>query len=235
MIVRDDIIQGTAEWHELKWGKIGGTRAHGLLVDSETLLIELLAEHLEDYEDDESYLSESMLRGMDLEALAREEVGKYIGCELIQVGWLQCEENELMGISPDGMSECMTISAEIKCPERKRHTSTIFKDEIPRDNIRQSIQYFTVNPLLEKHYFASFRPENNVKPLFVKEITLDSVVDIGLTKKVKQIRKDAKGKEKEYIVVIPDARTVREWVVANKTAADQLKKRLNQAIQKVNF
>lgn len=235
MIVRNDIVQGTSEWHELKWGKIGGTRAHNLLIDSNTLLIELLAEKLEDYEDDESYLSESMLRGLDLESLARDEVSKYIRCNLIQVGWLQCEENELMGISPDGMSECMTISAEIKCPERKRHTSMIFKDEIPRDNIRQSIQYFTVNPLLKKHYFASFRPENNIKPLFVKELTLDSVVDIGLTKKAKEKRPNAKGVETEYIITIPDKRTVREWVKENKKASFNILDRLVNATRSVKF
>jgi len=50
-------------------------------------------------------------------------------------------------------------------------------NEIPLENIHQLCHYFTVNPNLEKLYFCAFRPEsvNN----FVKELTLESEVNIG--------------------------------------------------------
>ena len=56
--------------------------------------------------------------------------------------------------------------------------ATILANDIPLDNIRQSIHYFTVNPKCKKHYFVSFRPEA-IKPLFVKVLTRESIVNIG--------------------------------------------------------
>lgn len=236
MIVREDIIQGSDEWKEVKWGKIGGTRAHSLLVDSDTLLIELLSEITEEFDPlEESFASEAMSRGILLEHEAREELSKYLGIELIQVGWLQSSENELLGISPDAMTKCMTISAEIKCPGSKRHVTTLLNDEIPRDNIRQSIHYFTVNPGLKKHYFCSFRPESNVRKIYVKEITRESKVDIGLTEKVKNIRPNPKGKDYEYTDTVPMIRTVQEWVDLSLSNSEKINQKLSEAIDKLSF
>lgn len=235
MIARFDIIQGTEEWHRIKWGKIGGTRAHGLLVPSDTLLDEVLSEHCEPFEDDDGYLNEDMLRGMDLESIAREQLIKYIGINLIVCGWLQSEVCELLGISPDGISEDFKVSAEIKCFSRKKHTKTCRLDVIPREHIRQSIQYFTVMPELEVHYFCAFRPEHLFKPLFVKELTRDSIVDIGLTEKKKVKRLNDKGVEKEYVETIPMMRTVQYWVDQNILKAKEIELQIKDELQKMEF
>ena len=42
MINHKEIKQGSIEWHELRWGKIGGTLSSGLFVKSDTLLIDIL-------------------------------------------------------------------------------------------------------------------------------------------------------------------------------------------------
>lgn len=234
MIAHFDIIQGTEEWHRIKWGKIGGTRAHGLLVPSDTLLDELLAEFCEPYEHEDGFLSEDMLRGMDMESLARPSLSKYIGIELITCGWLQSEECELLGISPDGVSADFKVSAEIKCFARKMHTSTCRIDEIPTKHIRQSIQYFTVTPQLETHYFCAFRPEH-IKPLFVKKLTRDSIVDIGLKGKVKVKRPDAKGVLKDYVETIPMIRTVQFWVDLNLAEAKKIEAQIKDELIKLSF
>ena len=234
MIAHLDIIQGTEEWHRIKWQKIGGTRAHGLLVPSDTLLDELLAEFCEPYEHEYGYLSEDMLRGMDLESNAREASSKYIGIDLITCGWLQSEECELLGISPDGISEDFKVSAEIKCFARKMHTSTCRIDEIPTKHIRQSIQYFTVTPQLETHYFCAFRPEH-IKPLFVKKLTRDSIVDVGLKEKVKVKRPDAKGVLKDYEKTIPMMRTVQFWVDLNLAEAKKIEAQIKDELIKLSF
>jgi hypothetical protein len=235
MIAHFEIIQGTEEWHRIKWGKIGGTRAHGLLVPSDTLLDDILSEYCEPFESDDSYLSEDMLRGMDLESTAREQLSGYIGIDLITCGWLQSEECELLGISPDGISRDFKISAEIKCFGRKKHTKTCRLDAIPREHIRQSIQYFTVTPKLEVHYFCAFRPEHLFKPLFVKQLTRESLVDIGLTEKVKVKRNDAKGVEKEYTETIPMVRTVQYWVEQNLAKAKELESQIKDELTKLEF
>lgn len=182
MIAYYDIIQGTEAWHRIRYGKIGGTRAKELLTSSDTLLIELLGEHTEEFElDEDSYISKDMERGYELEPRARELLNQHEGIELIECGWLQNEEYSLLGISPDGISKDETIQCEIKCPAQKKHTKTIYVDEIPLDNIHQCVHAFAVNDKLEKLYFVSYRTES-IKPLFIKLLTRDSIVNIGTEK-----------------------------------------------------
>ncbi len=179
MIINWDLIQGTPEWHKLKWGKVGGSSSKGLFVVSDTLLYQLLAENTEPFEmDEDNYISGDMQRGIELEPMARAELSKYAGVTFKEAGWLQCEEIDILGISPDGITEDGKISCEIKCPSAKKHIATVYCREIPSDNIHQCLHYFTVNPNLEKHYFASFRPESNY-PLWPKLLTKDSLIDLG--------------------------------------------------------
>lgn len=179
MIAYWKLVQGTEEWHRMKWGKVGGSSSKGLFVPSDTLLYQLLAESTEEFEmDEDSYISGDMQRGIELEPLGRVELGKFAGVEFLEAGWLQSSENELLGISPDGITQDLKVSCEIKCPGSKKHISTVYTREIPSDNIHQCLHYFTVNPDLEKHYFASFRPESKY-PLWPKLLTKDSLVNLG--------------------------------------------------------
>ena len=211
-----DITQGTEEWHNIRYGKIGGTLSKGLFVKSDTLLYDVLSELVEPYQYEEDYTSADMERGYQYEPIARNELSQYIGIELKECGWLQCEEVPLLGISPDGISEDETISAEIKCPASKKHTKTIVEDAIPQDNINQCLHYFTVNPKLEKHYFCSFRPENKYKPLFVKMLTRDSEVNLGTKAK-------------------PVIKPIHEWVKLAKENAITLQCEINLIIEKLSF
>jgi hypothetical protein len=157
-----------------------------------------------------------MVRGTELEPEARQYLNAYLGIYLIEAGWLQCEENEYLGISPDGITEDETISAEIKCPNSKKHLSTVRSNEIPNDNIHQCLHYFTVNPKLEKHYFLSYRPENIYKPSFVKELTRESVVNLGTKAK-------------------PVLKTIAEWVAIARSEATELKRQINSELDILKF
>lgn len=211
MIAKWNIVQGTEEWHRERYGKIGGSTSKGLFVESDTLLDEILSERLEPFEiDEDAYIDNSMQRGIELEPMGRVEISDYSGIDFKECGWMQSSECDLIGISPDGLSEDETASCEIKCPSKKKHTSTIRKNEIPSDNIHQCLHYFTVNPKLQKHYFVSFRPESKY-PLFVKLLTRDSLVDLGLTVKGK-IKEDRGKGVKEYVTNDPDIKPISEWV-----------------------
>ena len=216
MIARYDIIQGTEAWHRIRYGKIGGTKAKELLTVSDTLLIELLGEHTEDFElDEDSYISKDMERGYELEPRARELLNQHESIELIECGWIQNETYKLLGISPDGISKDETIQCEIKCPAQKKHTKTIYLDEIPLDNIHQCVHAFAVNEKLEKLYFVSYRPES-IKQLFIKLLTRDSIVNIGTEKKA-------------YLSSIKDiVPIIYDQVTAHET-------KLNLAIDKLSF
>lgn len=179
MIAYWDIIQGTEEWHRIRYGKVGGTNSSQLRIESDALLNELISCRLEDFElEDEGYISSDMQRGNELEPLARRELCSYTGIEFKECGWLQCEEHNLLGISPDGISEDFKAAIEIKCPGKKKHTETLRGKVIPSDHLPQCLHNFTVNPHLEVLYFVSFRPESQY-PLFVKEMNRQSLIDFG--------------------------------------------------------
>ena len=175
-----NIIQGTEAWHEIRYGKIGGSTSKGLFTKGDGLFYELLAEMTEPFEMDyESFENMAMARGHELEPRARMELGQFAGVEFTETGWLQCEEISLLGISPDGITADLKISCELKCPSNKKHVESALSEEILPEYIHQCLHYFTVNPKLEKHYFASYRPENIFMPLVVRVLALGSVVNIG--------------------------------------------------------
>lgn len=179
-----NIEQNSLEWHEIRHCKIGGTRAKELFVKSDTLLYKLIAETVEPFDEDfdEGYQSDAMSRGNEYEPQAREELSKYTGIEFLECGWIQ-SANSLIGISPDGITADFKIQAEIKCPGIVAHIKMCVSNEIPLEYINQCVHSFTANDKLEKLYFCSYRPECKIKPLFVKELTRESLVNNGTAAK----------------------------------------------------
>lgn len=211
-----NIIQGSEEWHEIKHGRIGGTLAGGLFVNSDTLLIEILSKKLEDYYPDfDQYISADMERGNLMEPVAKQQLESFLGIKIKSVGWLQ-SDIDLLGISPDGINEDETICFEIKCPGAKKHTATILSGEIPKDNIDQCLHYFTVNDKIEKLYFCSYRPENRLKPLFITSLNRSSLIDLGTKLK-------------------PIIKPISEWVILARSSAEILQKRIDSEIEKLEF
>jgi len=120
----------------------------------------------------------------------------------------------LLGISPDGLTEDHTVACETKCLARKKHTEILISNEIPLEYIHQCVHYFTVNPKLEKLFFCAFRPES-VKS-FVKELTLESVVNIGTKSKPKLL-------------------TINEIKVLSLTYANELQTKINKHKNNLDF
>lgn len=214
MIVYKDIEQKTLEWFEIKWRKIGGTASKGLFVKSDTLYIDLLGQYLEEFEPTDSFENEHTQRGNDLEPYAIEYVEKYTGLKFDNFGWLQSEKNELLGISPDGLTKDYRFATETKCLSRKKHTEILLKNEIPLEYVHQCVHYFTVNPKLEKLFFCAFRPESCKS--FIKELTLESVVNIGTKARPKTMTIEA----------------VRDYAFEK---ADELLERINENKDKLSF
>lgn len=228
-----EIKQGSLEWHEIKYRKIGGTLSSGLFVNSDTLFLDLLGQHLEEFEPSEGFESDAMARGKEMEPFALEYISKFTGLDFQQTGWLQ-SDIPLLGISPDGLTECERYACEIKCLSRKEHTSIIYNNEIPKDKIAQLIHYFTVNPKLEKLYFIAYRPES-IKP-FIKEITRETVFDLGWKTKIEVEVIGAKGLPiKPKIEMVTDFKTVAQWSEIAKENAIELQNKLTETINKLNF
>lgn len=234
MINHKEIKQGSIEWFEIKWGKIGGTLANGLFVKSDTLLIDILSQRCEEFEPTDNFESYDMERGSDLEPFAREFLNQYTGLKFEETGWLQSEENELLGISPDGITEDETATCEIKCLGRKAHYSILLEAETPREKLHQCLHYFTVNPKLETHYFIAFRPESP-KP-FIEKFTLDTIIDLGQKIKVEVKQYGVKGQEiKPKIETVSDLKTIREWRKIAIEKADLLLEEIKEKEQLIKF
>ena len=77
-----NVKQGTPEWHETRYRKIGGTLSSGLFKKTDTLKLSLLGQFLEDFEDVDNYVSADMERGNELEPYALKEAIKYTGFKL---------------------------------------------------------------------------------------------------------------------------------------------------------
>lgn len=173
-----NIEQGSDEWHLIRQAKVGGSTSNQLHVKSDTLLEQLLAELAEPFQVPDNYVSFDMQRGKDLEPLAVAEVAKYTGLSFMPVGWLQSDECELIGASPDAITEDLTEIIETKCPNAKTHISYIRAGIVPLDHVDQVVHYFAVHPELQKVHFASYRPEC-IKPLFVKTVTRETELNVG--------------------------------------------------------
>lgn len=217
MKIYSDIVQQTEAWERLKYGKIGGSRSEGLFVKSDTLFIEMLSEFTEPYEPDfDTFETKDTIRGNEFEPRARYELGQYVGVEFFEAGWLQCDENPMIGISPDGFTEDLKIMCELKCPGAKKHNVNIRTSGIHTDYVLQCVHYFVVNPLLELLYFDSFRPEHLYKPHSIRTINRQSLVNIGTEKTPKMF-------------------TVEKCVEMSKASALELKERIDKAINEMKF
>jgi len=217
MLAHFNIEQHSSEWFEIKHGKIGGTRAKELFVKSDTLLFKLLAEHIEPFDEDaeDGYQSEAMERGNFLEPQAREELNKYTGLEFMECGWIQ-NDHPLIGISPDGITADLLNQCEIKCPGAIAHLKICVSNAIPLEYINQCVHAFTANKKLNRLFFISYRPECSIKPLFVKELTRESLVNNGT-------------------IARPVMVSVQELVNDSYCEADILQEQIKETINKLKF
>ncbi len=234
MINRTDIVQGSLEWHEIRWCKIGGTLSKGLFVNSDTLFLDILSQHLEEFEPTDSFENYDMQRGKEMEPFAIEYASIYTGLNFTASGWLQSEENPLLGLSPDAITDCEKYALESKCLSRKEHTEIIYRNEIPKEKIPQLVHYFTVNPKLEKLYFIAFRPES-IKH-FIAELTRDSLVDMGWKKKVEVKVIGKRGVEiAPKIETVTDIRPISEWCEIAIEKANEMQVRIEETVKQLNF
>lgn len=234
MINYKDIEQKTEEWHLLRYGKIGGTSSGGLFKDTDTLLRDLVADNIEEYEPTEGFSSLAMDHGNENEPFAREYLNTYTGLTFLESGWLQSEESVLMGISPDGLTECETVACEIKCFQKSKHTDVLMAQETPKENLAQILQYFTVNPKLEKLYFIAFRAES-IKH-YIEVFTRESIIDMGWKETIEVEVIGKKGLPiKPKLVKQPLLKTIDEWTKVSMQRAKELELKLEAQINKLQF
>jgi hypothetical protein len=197
MKIYKNIIQGTDEWKELRYRKVGGSTSEkvqaneGKPVENNAVFFQLLAEFTEEFEIDENeYIDANMARGNRLDPEAAELFANVYGKKLIEIGW--AEINEFVGISPDRLIDEATENTkealEIKCPAKNTYAKYLCVPQlILEDYVWQIVQYFVVFEKLEKLNFMVYRPENLIQNHILMPVTPDTIIQVS-AKKVAPVR-----------------------------------------------
>jgi putative phage-type endonuclease len=170
-----NIPQRSHAWHQIRLGKITGSRMKAIFSSNNLPLVyELIAEEVSQTWDD-TYVSQAMQRGIDLEPLAIEAYTKATGKEIIQVGFITSDQHPFIGCSPDGVAPDFTHAIEIKCPDTKNHVGYIASKQLPKEYHYQALSYFLAIETLQTLDFVSFDPRFSIKPLHILTITREQM------------------------------------------------------------
>lgn len=158
-------------------------------------LYEVLAERLSvDDGEEESALE----RGERLESTAIEMFEKKTGKIVDRIGFIESEDNQFIGCSPDGLianNGLYDEAVEVKCLSSANHIKALIENGVPKDYYPQVIQSFIVNEDLKKMYFVLCDPRVTILPFHIIEVNREEVeTDI----------KEYKEMETEFIKLIND-------------------------------
>jgi hypothetical protein len=134
-----DVVQGTPEWFAAKCGVPSASNFDKLLTSSgqpskqHTKYLYRLAGETITGIAEESYQSAAMVRGIELEAEARELYQLISGKEVKEVGF--CLSNGY-GASPDGFVGKNGL-VEIKCPSMAIHIGYLLSNTLPMEYFQQ--------------------------------------------------------------------------------------------------
>lgn len=140
------ILQGTADWFEQRRGKVTASRIADLMAKTKSgystsrqnYLMQLLCERLTG-KVEESYQSDAMKRGNELEGEARNWYQLETGEVVEQIGFIDHPRIAFAGASPDGLVGKDGL-IEIKCPNTATHIGTL-RTKQPSDRYTKQMQW----------------------------------------------------------------------------------------------
>jgi putative phage-type endonuclease len=159
MTIYYELTQGTAEWLQLKSGKISASRVEPLMAvrglgeAAKTYAVELTAEVLLD-QPTFVPITFAMEHGSEYEPYAREIYENNRSVSVQQVGGI---EHDGLWFSPDGLVDDDGL-IEIKCPQPKQHLMILLSDDIDKRYIAQ-MQFGMMVSDRKWCDFVSFHPD----------------------------------------------------------------------------
>ena len=160
--------QGSDEWLQARCGVVSAsnfskvfTTAGKLSTSREGLINQLIAENLVG-SPTETFKSEAMQRGNDLEPQARAMFEMLMDVEVKEVGFAIMEDHRI-GCSPDGLFG--DTGLEIKCPMASTHCAYLRANKLPSTYVQQ-VQGTMLLLGLSSYWFMSFHPD--IKPLIIE-------------------------------------------------------------------
>jgi len=113
---------------------------------------------------EDTYKSEAMLRGTELEPEARQAYSFITGIDIDQVGMVIKDDKSCL-CSPDGLSIKEKKGLEIKCPIASTHIKYLYENKLPTDYKPQVYGSLWICDEIETWDFMSYHPD--MKPLIL--------------------------------------------------------------------
>lgn len=161
-------IQGTTDWLTQRIGVVTAsnfskvfTTAGKVSTSRDGLINQLIAENLLQ-KPTETFKSEAMQRGNDLEPEARAVAELMLNVDIEEVGLIKMDNYEI-GCSVDGLFNDTGI--EIKCPNASTHIAYLRKGKLPTIYTQQ-VQGAMLILDLSEYWFLSYHPD--LEPLLIK-------------------------------------------------------------------
>ena len=136
-----NVKQGSEEWLDARRGVLTASNFSKVVTSTgkpsksqDDLVLELVAQSLLD-EVEETFMSDDMHRGMDLEPLARRAYQEETFNAVDEVGFMVSDSDEF-GYSPDGIIDDDGL-IEIKCPKAKNHLKYLSEEKLPTKYVAQ--------------------------------------------------------------------------------------------------
>lgn len=193
--------QDSAEWWQLKSGKIGGTRFGKVISNRKNRLIyELMNETLDGQYSIDEFISEEIQYGVDNEPIALRMYELQTGNKVQRVGAIISDYSDIHLASPDGITIDKGIVQEVKCTMNGDiHLQRIFEG-VESSYLPQCINYFAVTDEIKEVHFISYcdiRSERTLHIIPLKREQFEDKISLG-RKRVIQIGKELKSKLKAY-------------------------------------
>lgn len=163
MIIIDEALQRTPEWHAARLGNVTasavkriGRRKDGTwTADAIHYAHELVAERLTGRATDH-FESADMRWGTQHEAAALSALGKHLGAVVWACGYTPHPRIQRFGASPDGLAGDSVV--EVKCPKSSTHVAYHEDLSIPDEYMDQAAAQLACIPSALEHVFASYDP-----------------------------------------------------------------------------
>jgi len=172
-------IQGTTDWLIQRIGVVTAsnfskvfTTAGKLSTSRDGLINQLIAENLLQ-KPTETFKSDAMQRGNDLEPEARALAELMLGVDIEETGLIKMDDYEI-GCSVDGLFNDTGI--EIKCPNASTHIAYLRKGKLPTTYVQQ-VQGTMLVLDLSEYWFLSYHPE--LEPLLIKVKRDDKLLNLA--------------------------------------------------------
>jgi putative phage-type endonuclease len=140
-----DIVQGTPEWHQIRLGKVTASRIADVMAKTKSgpsasrvnYAADLIAERMTGRQT-EFFVNGAMMRGTELEPLARECYSFVTGHSVSEIAFIDHPRITMAGCSPDGLVNDDGM-VEIKCCNAAKHLDLLDGGEPDGRYVKQTL------------------------------------------------------------------------------------------------